>query len=112
MNTPVSAFQFAPRNGATIPKGTARIITETAMESQATKVKAGKASAMARYACGGRPSGPIAHLSCEQRAAQRLREFARVRRMATSAALGVVINGYLDSLERDGEPRGATSRGN
>ena len=76
------------------------------MESQATKVKAGKASAMARYACGGRPDGPIAHLSCEQRAAQRLREFARVRRMATSAALGVVINGYLDSLERDVEPRG------
>ena len=79
------------------------------MESQATKVKAGKASAMARYACGGRPSGPIAHLSCEQRAAQRLREFARVRRMATSAALGVVINGYLDSLDRDGEPRSPTA---
>ena len=47
-----------------------------------------------------------------RRAAQRLREFARVRRMATSAALGVVINGYLDSLERDGEPRGPASRGN
>ncbi len=82
------------------------------MESQATKVKAGKAAAKARYACGGRPDGPIAHLSCEQSAAQRLREFARVRRMATSAALGVVINGYLDALERDGEPRGTTAREN
>ena len=81
------------------------------MKSQG-KIKAGKASAMARYACGGRPDGPIAHLSCEQMAAQRLREFARVRRMATSAALGVVINGYLDSLERDSKPRGATAGGN
>ena len=81
------------------------------MESQA-KVRAGKASAMARYACGGRPDGPIAHLSCEQRAAQRLREWARVRRMAMSAALGAVINGYLDSLDRDGEPISAAAGGN
>ena len=82
------------------------------MESQATKVKAGKASAMARYACGGRPDGPLAHLSCERRAAQRLREWARVQKMATSAALGVVINAYLDGLDGDGEPLSAAARGN
>lgn len=81
------------------------------MKSQ-DKIKAGKAAAMARYACGGRPDGPLATLSCERRAAQRLREWARVQKMATSAALGVVINGYLDGLDGDGEPRGPASRGN
>ena len=81
------------------------------MESQ-TKVRAGKASAMARYACGGRVDGPLAHLSCERRAAQRLREWARVRRMAMSAALSAVINAYLDSLESDGKPLGPAAGGN
>lgn len=81
------------------------------MKSQG-KIKAGKAAAMARYACGGRPDGPLAHLSCEYAAAQRLREWARAQKMATSAALGAVINAYLDSLDRDSEPLGATARGN
>lgn len=84
---------------------------ERQMKSQG-KIKAGKASAMARYACGGRPDGPIASLSCERRAAQRLREWARVQKMATSAALGAVINAYLDRLDCDGEPLGPAAGGN
>lgn len=81
------------------------------MKSQG-KINAGKASAMARYENGGRVDGPLAHLSCERRAAQRLREWARVRRMAMSAALSAVINAYLDGLDGDGEPRGTAAGGN